>query len=56
MSKTVKSEEQAKQGRKGITVLKVLIVAIALALVAWYGIEFIFADSQSGSMVPDQSS
>ena len=52
MPKTVKSETEAKQGRKGVPVLKVLIFGIILAMIAWFGAELFFPNSQS-EMVPD---
>lgn len=54
MPKTVKSEVEAKQGRKGIPVLNVLIIAIGLALAVWFGVELFFSDTQTDSMVTNE--
>ncbi|MEM5501910.1 hypothetical protein WNY59_09955 [Ahrensia kielensis] len=55
MPKTVKSEVEAKQGRKGIPVLNVLLIAIGLAFVVWFGVALFFSDTQSGGMVPNEN-
>jgi hypothetical protein len=52
MPRTVETEVEARQGRKGVPVLKVLLIAIGLALAVWFGVELIFSDSQTG-MVPN---
>jgi hypothetical protein len=36
-------------------VLKVLVIAIGLALAVWFGVELIFSDSQTGGMVPNEN-
>ncbi|KPB02033.1 hypothetical protein [Ahrensia marina] len=55
MPRTVETEVEARQGRKGMPVLKVLLIAIGLALAVWFGVELIFSDSQTGGMVPNEN-
>lgn len=55
MPRTVETEVEARQGRKGVPVLKVLLIAIGLALAVWFGVELIFSDSQTGGMVPNEN-
>lgn len=55
MPRTVETEVEARQGRRGMPVLKVLVIAIGLALAVWFGVELIFSDSQTGGMVPNEN-
>ena len=40
MTKKSISAEEARQGRSGVRVVAVLVVALALAAVVWVGLEF----------------